>query len=151
MRNKFGNLIGDASGYEEFKYIIQDSGSLYIGSKYTYGELLENELTPFKLKAVIEHYINKDTEPDTSLESHLYYMEDKSFSSKTYRQLRAKVGVSVLVPVKRLFSREVRYVYKEKIIPLGELEKMSLAKKKGSGIIIRELILSKLALMSFSI
>lgn len=32
----------------DFKYVLQDFGNLYIGARFTYGEMLENEDIPFK-------------------------------------------------------------------------------------------------------
>ena len=46
----------------DFKYYMQDVGSLYLGARYSYEEMMENEMVPFKLKSIIEHYIMKDTE-----------------------------------------------------------------------------------------
>ena len=97
----------------DFKYFMQDTGSLYLGAKYTYQEILEDEMVTFKFKSIVEHYIMKDTDPETTLESQLYYMTPEQFSYKTYTQLKARV--------------------------------------KKSGIVVQELILSKLSLMAFSV
>jgi len=148
---KIGEFLNESQGYEEFKYIIQDSGSYYMGAKYTFMELMEEEATPFKFKAIIEHYISKNTDIESTLESILYYMDSNDFTYKTLVQLKAKVKVSILVEKKKLFSKEKKYVYEERILSISELVDMNLAKKKGSGLIIRELIISKLALMGFSV
>ena len=68
----------------DFKYYMQDTGHLYFGARYSYAELLEHEMVPFKFKSIIEHYIMKDTRPDTTLESQFYYMMPEMFSYKTY-------------------------------------------------------------------
>lgn len=148
--SRFSDAMTSKIGYEDFRYVIQDAGNYYIGSKFTYAECMENENVPFKFKAVIEHYLMKDTDVENSLESHLYYMTEDEFSYKTYVQLKARVKISVLTVKKSLFGKE-KTIYEEKIVTIGELARMNLAKKKGSGVIVRELILSKLALMSFSV
>lgn len=148
---KLNEYLGQATGYEEFKYIMQDSGSYYFGVKYAYLDLMQEELAPFKFKAVIEHYLAKETDLENTLESHLYYLEPDSFACRTYMQLKARVKVSMLVPKKHLFKKETSYVYQEKIMSISDLAEMNLARKKGSGLIIRELVISKLALMSFSV
>ena len=51
----------------DFKYFMQDIGSLYLGARYSYEELMAHEMIPFKFKSVIEHYITKDTQLDTAL------------------------------------------------------------------------------------
>ena len=142
---KGGEKIGHPAVYEDFKYMLQDVNRIYIGAKYTYRELMENPETAFKLKAVIEHYLLKETDSDTSLESDFYYMEAGSFSYRTYEQLKTKLKISVLVEKQGSMER----VYREKTVSVQELVKIPLSQKKRDGIVVQELILSKLALVSF--
>ena len=134
----------------DFKYFIQDTGSIYLGAKFSYAEIMEQEAVSFKYKSIVEHYILKDTDPETTLESQLYYMTPDQFSYKTYMQLKARVKVSMLVSKKRFFG-EAKTAYENKVIKLEELTNMNLAKKKQCGMVIQELVLSKLALMAFNV
>ena len=134
--------------YEDFKYMLQDVGRIYIGTKYTYRELMQNPEVAFKFKSVIEHYLLRETDPDTSLESDLYYMGPESFSYRTYEQLKVKCKISILVEKQGKQGRLER-VYREKTVSLEELAAIPLAQKKRDGIVVQELILSKLALVSF--
>ena len=134
----------------DFKYFMQDTGSVYLGAKFSYEEIMEQEMVSFKYKSIIEHYIYKDTVPETTLESQLYYMTPEQFSYKTYKQLKAKVKVSMLAKKKTLFGEE-KVVYENKVVKLDELVGMNLAKKKQCGMIVQELILSKLAIMAFNV
>ena len=134
----------------DFKYFMQDTGSIYLGAKFSYAEILEQEMVSFKYKSIIEHYIMKDTDPETTLESQLYYMTPDQFSYKTYMQLRAKVKVSMLVSKRSLFGGE-KTIYENKVMKLDELVNINLAKKKQCGMVIQELLLSKLALMAFNV
>ena len=129
---------------------MQDTGSLYVGAKYTYQEILEDEMVTFKFKSIVEHYIMKDTDPETTLESQLYYMTPEQFSYKTYTQLKARVKVSLLVEKRGLLGRG-GVKYENKVMKLDEFTGMNLAQKKKSGIVVQELILSKLSLMAFSV
>lgn len=151
MKEKLINSLNEATEYEDFVYVMQDTSSYYIGTKITYAQAMENENIPFKFKAIIEHYLSKDTDVSTSIESHLYYMTEEQFSYKTFTQLKARVKISILEPKKKLFKKTDEYEYREKIVSLSDLVEMNLAKKKGNGLIIRELVISKLALMSFSV
>ena len=135
---------------DDFKYFMQDTSSIYLGSKFSYAEILEQEMVSFKYKSIVEHYILKDTDPETTLESQFYYMTPDQFSYKTYMQLRAKLKVSMLVPKKRLFG-EAKMAYENKVIKLDELVNINLAKKKQCGMVVQELVLSKLALMAFNV
>ena len=134
----------------DYKYFMQDTSSVYLGAKFSYAEILEQEMVNFKYKSIVEHYILKDTDPETTLESQLYYMTPDQFSYKTYMQLKARVKVCMLVQKKRLLSGE-KTVYENKAMKLDELVSMNLAQKKKCGMVIQELSFSKLALMSFNV
>lgn len=135
---------------DDFKYFMQDTGSIYLGAKLSYAEMLEQETVSFKYKSIVQHYILKDTDPETTLESQLYYMTPDQFSYKTYQQLKARVKVCMLVQKKGFFGG-VKTVYENRVMKLDELVNMNLAQKKKCGMIIQELGLSKLALMAFNI
>lgn len=134
----------------DYKYFMQDTGSVYLGAKLSYAEILQDEMVNFKYKSIVEHYIFKDTEPETTLESHLYYMTREQFSFRTYEQLKAKVKISILEDKKKLFGGR-KTEYATKVLPLGTFADMNLAQKKAKGVVIQELMLSKLGLMSFSV
>lgn len=123
---------------------------MYLGAKYSYAEILQDEMVTFKYKSIVEHYILKDTDPETTLESQLYYMTPEQFSYKTYLQLKARVKVSMLEEKRRLTGKSsVRYV--SKVMKLDEFVKMNLAQKKKYGVVVQELVLSKLGIMTFSV
>lgn len=134
----------------DYKYFMQDAGNVYLGGKLSYAEILRDEMVNFKYKSIVEHYIFKDTDPETTLESHLYYIEKEQFSYRTYEQLKAKVKVNMLEEKKTLFGKK-KTGYVTKLMPLAELADMNLAQKKAKGVVIQELALSKLALMAFSV
>ncbi len=134
----------------DYKYFIQDTGNVYLGAKLSYTEILQDEMVNFKYKSIVEHYIFKDTDPETTLESHLYYMTKEQFSYRTYEQLKAKVKVNLLEEKKNFFGRK-KTGYATKLMSLGEFADMNLAQKKAKGVVIQELALSKLGLMTFSV
>lgn len=134
----------------DYKYCMQDTGSVYLGAKLSYAEILRDEAVNFKFKSIVEHYILKDTDPETTLESQLYYMTREQFSFRTYEQLRAKVKVCVLAEKKGMFGK-VKTGYETKLLKLSEFADMNLAQKKAKGLVIQELALSKLGLMTFVI
>ena len=143
-------IKGNVTQYEDFKYVMQDTGSIYVGAKYAYEELLEAEAVPFKLKAILTHYILKEASPQTTLESEFYYLEPGTFLYETWKQLKVRVKVQVQVEKESLFGKK-RMEYQEKILTLKELTEMNLARKKASGLLITEIILSKLGMMTFSV
>lgn len=143
-------ILDTATKYEDFKYVIQDVGSVSLGAKYTYEDMLNEELIPFKLKTIIKYYILKEADKDTSLESEFYYMEQGTFLYETYRQLKTKVKVRTQ-SVKKTITGKERIIYKEELLSLKELTEMNLARKKASGLVIIEIVISKLGLMTFSV
>lgn len=143
-------ITGRVSSYEDFKYVMQDTGYLYLGAKYTYEELLSSEMAPFKLKAILNHYILKEVSLETTLESQFYYLDQKSFLYEVFSQLKVKVKAQVQTEQKSLLGKK-KMVYREQIFSLKDLTEMNLAKKKASGMMIREIIISKLGMMTFSI
>ena len=84
------------------------------------------------------------------MESQLYYMTPDQFSYKTYLQLKARVKVSMLAVRKSLLGKE-KAGYVNKVMKLDEIVAMNLAQKKKCGMIVQELILSKLAIMGFNV
>lgn len=131
---------------DDFKYYMQDIERYYFGARYNYNELLNNEMVPFKFKTIISKYIKDEVDLDTSLESHLYYIEKDSFDYKLYRQLRLRIRTS---QYKDPLNHEKGF--KEKVYTIEQLVKMDKNEKEEKGIIIRELIISKLALFGFSV
>lgn len=148
-------MTGEGTGYVEYqdrdyKYFMQDSGTLYFGARFSYQEIMEEEMANFKFKSIIEHYIAKDTDLSTTLESHLYYLTPEQFSYRTYEQLKARVKISVLEERRNLLGRK-KTGYRTRVVHLDEFAGWNLAQKKKMGIVIQELIISKLALMAFSV
>lgn len=143
-------IKGNVTQYEDFKYVMQDTGSIYLGARFSYEELLEHEMVPFKLKAILTHYILKEASPDTTLESQFYYLEKDTFLYEIFKQLKIRIKVQRQVEKKSLFGKE-KIKYQEEILKLDEITEMNLAKKKGSGMLVREIIISKLGMMTFSV
>lgn len=139
--------------YEDYKYVMTDTGCLYLGAKYSYGELMDNEDVSFKFRAILERYILTEMDAETTLESHFYFMNKKEFSYKTYQQLKVKVKVSRLVTTKPFlgFIGKPRRIYQTEVIPLIKFVEMTKEEKEHAGIMIQEIIINKLAMMAFVI
>ena len=129
----------------DFKYYMQDIERYYFGARYNYSELLNNEMVPFKYKTIITKYLKDEVDYETTLESHLYYMNTEGFDYRIYKQLRSRVRTSMYKdPEKREKG------FKEKVYTIEQLVKLDKEEKEKLGIIVRELIFSKLALFGFS-
>ena len=77
-------------------------------------------------------------------------MTQDQFSYRTYKQLKARVKISVLREKKTLFGG-TKVGYQTETVKLDTFTQWNLAQKKKQGVIVQELILSKLALMTFTV
>ena len=131
--------------YEDYKYFMQDVSRIYIGCKYTLGEILDNQEILYKFRKVVADSILQRADREDTLETVLYYLEPDNFSLQVFRQMGGRVRISVLEDKKRLFGKKER-VYVTKVIPVDALVRMSKEEKEKAGLFIQELQVSKLGL-----
>ena len=134
----------------DFKYMLQHIYRLYLGVKSSYRELLENEDTYTRFKAVCRQYLVKDVDPGTTLESHLYYLTPDQPAAEVYAGLGARIKLNVPAVQKGLFGKEQR-IYKEEIWSVEELMALTAQQKQLRGIVLSELQISKRKLREFVI
>jgi len=134
--------------FEDYKYVMQDTYQLYIGAKYTMDEMIENEELPVKFRLIVERYLYEELNKDTSLESILYYLEKKTVPYKILKQLKVKIRASVLVD-KKSMTGKVKTQYETQTIMLDQLAEMTTQEKESKGMVIQELMVNKLAMMTF--
>ena len=137
----------------DFKYMMQDLYRLYfgvIGVKCTYREILENEDAYYKFKAVCRQYLVKEVDPETTLESHLYHLTPDQPAAEVYRQIGARVKLSVPSVRKGLFGKEQK-VFAEEIWNIDELMALSAHSKQFRGIVLSELQIPKIKLREFAV
>ena len=135
--------LQNKTSYEPGKYVMQDVGTLYVGTKYTFEEILESEEIPFKFRLLCERYLLPEAYREDTLETTLYYLDPKSFVVKILKQLKAKVKVNVLA------AKKDKTEYTTKNLTIDELVAISPAEKESQGFVIQELSVSKFALMAF--
>lgn len=132
---------------DDFKYYMQDIERHYFGARYNYNELLGNEVVPFKFKSIITKYLKDEVPLDTTtLESHFYYMDKEGYDYKVYKQLKTRVRTSVY---KNKDKKDKGF--KEKLFTIEQLVKITPQEKEEQGMMIREVVISKLALFGFQL
>jgi hypothetical protein len=131
---------------DDFKYYMQDIERYYFGARYSYNELVSNDMVPFKFKTIITKYLKDEVEQDTTLESHFYYMTRDNFDYRIYKQLRTRIRVSQYKD-----SSKKEKGFKEVLYTVEKLAGISAEEKEKEGMLIREIVVSKLALFGFSI
>jgi hypothetical protein len=140
--------VGNGRIYEDGKYAIQDVGTIYVGCKFTFEELLECEEVPFKFRLVCERYLLPEADLEDTLETHLYYLDPKSFEVKILKQLKAKIKVNLLAVKENLFGYASNE-YITKNLGVDELCSLKPEEKEELGMVIQEIAVSKFALMAF--
>lgn len=135
---------------KDYKYTMADFSNIYLGAKFSYRDVMEHPDINFKIKAIIERYFLEDLDPDTTLESHFYYMTPEEFAAKTYLQLKVKVKFNILEEKKGLFVKKQR-VYTTNILPIHKFMEMNLAQKKAGGVVIQEIVFPKMTLLGFAL
>lgn len=131
--------------YRDYKYAMQDTSRIYVGCKYTFSELAEDEEVPFKFRLVVQKYIVPNVDGEDTLETFLYYMSDRDFSVKLLKQMKARIKVNLIEEKKKLFGgTKKEYVTKQ--LSVEELVAMPRSRKEAVGLVIQEISVSKLAL-----
>lgn len=133
--------------YEDYKYIMQDTSNLYIGAKYTFEEIMEDEEIYFKFRLILKRYIIPEVNIRDSIETHLYYLNKNSFLVKLYDHLKVRIKVNLIEEKRTLFGK-VQRKYVTKTLKIHELVQMSTADKERCGMVIQELKVSKVAIIS---
>lgn len=98
---------------QDFKYVIQDLTNVYIGARYTYEEMLEDDNVPHKLKEVIVRILLTEVAPDTTPENHIFYMTPDSASFKACKKMKARFKMSVWQPADGRKHKKAGYVNRE--------------------------------------
>lgn len=130
----------------DFKYVMQDVSRVYIGAKYTYREMMDSDEIPFKLKAILSHYILKEVAEDTTPENHIFYIRDTDLSYMVYRQLRARFQMDFPV-----LSRKGTWQYRREYHTIDEIIRHTEWKAKQDEIVVGEMVLTKLHIMMMSL
>lgn len=133
--------------YEDYKYSMQDTNCLYVGAKYTFAEIMENEEILFKFRKVAAESLMNGSDKDDTLETMLYYLEPHDFRVQVLKQMRSKIRVNVIKEKKGLFGK-TKKEYTTEFITAPKLVAMSVAEKEAVGMVIQELRVNKMALLT---
>ena len=132
---------------EDFKYVLQDLTNIYIGAKYSYGELMNLDEVPFKLKTIFSHYMLKEVAEETKIENHISYLEEDSLSFMAYRQMKARFRLSVWHGAKGPKAAG----YRSREYKIEEILSSPRIMEGRDQIIVEEMHLSRLALLGIGI
>lgn len=132
--------------YEDFKYIMQDLHTVYVGANYTIEELIEEEDTPFKLRLILEKYLYDETTKTLPLSEYFLQLQDKTLYYKVFKQLKTKLKV---VTKDSGTNTQKPPTYKINVMTVDALMKQSTLETGDQNLIIQEVSFNKLAMMTF--
>ncbi len=138
------------SNSDDFKYIIQDINSLYFGKELKYSEMLDREDVPFKFKAIIHEYVQKDTDINNNMIEHLTEISKDSFTFKVFEQLKMSVRICYKLE-KKSFTGKIKEKWEHKTCHLKQFCEQYREEAKKGNIVIEDISISKLALMAFGL
>ena len=77
--------------YQDYRYILQDTGTLFVGAKFTFGDIAKEEEIPFKFRSIVMRHLMTEVDNEDTFESVFYYMKPEGYLYEVFLQLRAKV------------------------------------------------------------
>lgn len=135
---------------DDFKYVIQDTGSVYFGKELTYTEMMEREDVPFKFKAIISMHIARDTDLNKRMADHILELDTESFTYRIFEQLKLAVRVCYKEE-KRSFTGRKKKKWVHKTCPIRQFCAEYKDWVRMREMVIEDISISKLALMIINI
>lgn len=81
----------------DYKYVIQDFSNYYIGARFSYKELSENDNTPGRFKDALYRVFYKETDQNMTIGEHLFLLNESSMCYLAFSQLRIRIKVTCLM------------------------------------------------------
>ncbi len=135
---------------DDFKYVLQDTGSVYFGRELTYNEMMERDDVPFKFKAIINVHISREADLGKKMHEHIMELDTASFSYKIFEQLKLAVRVCYKTQTRGFMGRE-KEKWVHKTCGIKQFCEEYREKINECGMIIEDISISKLALIMFSL
>lgn len=129
----------------DFKYVMQDTSHVFMGGRMTYEDMMTWDDTPFKIKAIINKYFTGKDE--NSLAETIRVLKQEDFRYQILKQLKIKIKAGTYITKKNMFGK-AQEKYVSKLYTLDEYMECACV---GKEIIVEEFVISKLAMMAFSL
>lgn len=136
--------------YDDFKYVIQDTGCVYFGRELRYTEMMERDDVPFKFKAIINGHIAKEADLGQTISAHLMTLDTQSFTFRIFEQLKLAVRVCYQEQ-KRGLSGKTKEKWVHKTCTVRQFCTQYRDKVEAQQMMIEDISISKLALMVMNI
>ncbi len=127
----------------DFKYLLEDFSTVYIGANYSYKEIMNHETAPLKFKEAVVRVFVKDCDERTTIAEHLTKMKEQEKSHMLYRQFKVKIKVTQL--------KKSRKGYESKHCALDEFMNQYQMKAANGECFVEEIVIKKLHLFGSAV
>lgn len=135
--------------YEDYKYVIQDITHVYVGAKYTYGQLQNSDEAPFKLRAILSQYMMKEVNPDMTIAQHVFQIKETDLSYLVYKQMKTRFKVFEWSKAEGRKAKKAGYV--GKVYDMDGMLALHGGQKQENPPVLEEISFKKIAMMSVSL
>lgn len=135
---------------DDFKYVLQDTSTVYFGKELSYTEMMARDDVPFKFKAIINGQIAKDTDLDQKMAAHILEIDIQSFTYRIFEQLKLSVRICYKTQTNGLLGKK-KEKWVHKTCPIRQFCTEYRDKVRAHEMMIEDLSISKLALMVINI
>lgn len=142
-------MSGKQSSYEAFEYVMHDVSHVYIGAKLSYKDLMEHDDVPFKLRAIIAHYMLKEVAEDTTVSDHIFFIQKNDLSYLAYKQMKARFKLSVWCEADG--KKRKKAGYESRLYTIDEILTDEELRKNRDITVVEEFTFKKFALASISL
>ncbi|MDD2973235.1 MAG: hypothetical protein PHE02_14015 [Lachnospiraceae bacterium] len=127
----------------DFKYVLEDFSTVFMGANHKYEELMVHETAPLKFKEVVARVFTHEVSPEMTVAEHLMQLTENDKSYMIYRQLKVKI--------KLIQQKQSGKGYESKTCTFEEFMETYQQKAVAGDCFIEEIILKKLHLVSFPV
>lgn len=134
----------------DYKYVLEDFSNVYIGARFSYGEIAENDAVPGRFKDAVYRVFYKETKPEVTIGEHLIGLKDDSMCYLAYSQLRIRIKVTSLIREKDK-KGNVKEKYSTKDYSLDEFMKEEGIRENPDQYLIQEISFKKRHLITMHV
>ncbi len=127
----------------DYKYLLEDFSTIYIGANYSYEEIMNHETAPLKFKEAAVRIFVQDCDERTTIAEHLAKMKEQEKSHMIYRQFKVKVKVTQL--------KKMQKGYESKHCTFDEFMRQYQMKVANGECFVEEIVIKKLHLFGSAV
>lgn len=131
------------SNENDYKYVLEDFSTVFIGANYRYEELMIHEVAPLKYKEVVARVFVHEVSPKVTIAEHLMQLSADDKSYMLYHQLKIKIKITQL--------KKKGKGYESKQCTFDEFMSSYQKRAADGECFVEEIILKKLHLVSFAV